>query len=64
VPIHSSLLDLGLLAYVEKLRKEGRPRLWMDLKLKREGYGQDVGRSQEALGSTISKTKRQVPFFR
>ena len=60
VPIHSSLLELGLLAHVEKLKKEGKPRLWMDLKLKREGYGQDVGRWFQRYGRKhISADKRK-----
>lgn len=60
VPIHSSLQGLGLLAYVEKLKMEGKPRLWMDLKLKREGYGQDVGRWFQRYGRKhISADKRK-----
>jgi len=56
---------LGLLAHVEKVRKEGKPRLWMDLKLKREGYGQDVGRWFLRYGGrhvSNSKRKSESPY--
>lgn len=60
VPIHSALLELGLMDYVERLRKEGKPRLWMNLKLKREGFGQDVGRWFQRYGRKhISADKRK-----
>jgi integrase len=30
VPVHKALLDLGLVAYVERLRNEGKTRLFWD----------------------------------
>jgi integrase len=39
IPIHPSLLEIGLLRYVEKMRRENMPRLWMAFKLRRDGYG-------------------------
>ena len=40
VPVHPSLIGLGLLGYVEQGRVVGRPRLWMNLQRREaDGYG-------------------------
>ena len=44
VPVHPLLIELGFLDYVEKLRKEGKVRVWEGLKRKRDGYGVDLGK--------------------
>lgn len=44
VPIHPKLIELGLLEFVESQRKQGQERLFPELKLGRDGYGQRVSR--------------------
>ena len=39
VPIHSHLIELGFIPYVEDLRKRGETRLFPSLKRGRDGYG-------------------------
>lgn len=40
IPIHSRLIDLGLIEYVSTLRKNGHTRLFPELKKGRDGYSQ------------------------
>jgi integrase len=40
IPIHSALIKFGLLDYVNKLRKQKNVRLFPELKVGRDGYGQ------------------------
>jgi integrase len=42
VPMHSKLIELGLLRYVEELKAEGKERLFFDLGPHRDGYGGNV----------------------
>ncbi|MDK9709206.1 MAG: site-specific integrase [Desulforhopalus sp.] len=44
VPIHPQLVDLGLLKYTEQLKARGETRLFPELRRRRDGYGQMVGR--------------------
>lgn len=44
VPVHPVLIELGFMRYVQRLREKGAKRLWENLKLKRDGYGQDFGK--------------------
>jgi integrase len=45
VPVHPSLIGLGLLEYVEQGRAGGRPRLWMNLQRRdADGYGSAYGK--------------------
>ncbi|MCP6657702.1 site-specific integrase, partial [Klebsiella pneumoniae] len=44
VPVHPVLIELGFMRYVQMLREKGAKRLWENLKLKRDGYGQDFGK--------------------
>ncbi len=44
IPIHYELIRLGLLQYVSFLRTKGVPRLFPELKLLRDGYGQTVSK--------------------
>lgn len=45
VPVHPSLICLGLLEYVEQGRVGGRPRLWMNLQRRdADGYGSAYGK--------------------
>lgn len=44
IPIHSELIRLGLLQYVERLRKKRIPRLFPELEARRDGYGQTVSK--------------------
>ncbi|HXE96069.1 MAG TPA: site-specific integrase [Dongiaceae bacterium] len=44
VPIHPTLISLGLMSYVQKLRDRNAPRLWMNLKKYREGYSKYFGK--------------------
>jgi len=56
VPIHSSLIALGLLQYVEDVKTAGHARLFPDLKKGSNGYGDAVGkwwsRHVDSLGLT------------
>lgn len=44
IPIHSFLLELGLVRYAQELREKGEVRLFPELTKRRNGYGQDVSR--------------------
>lgn len=44
IPVHPELVRLGLLEHVERMRAEGHPRLWMNLKCKRDGYSHDFSK--------------------
>lgn len=44
VPIHSSLLQLGFMAYVEGIRQGGHVRLFPDLKKGHNGFSDPVGK--------------------
>jgi len=44
IPVHSELVRLGLLSYVERLRLRKIPRLFPELELRRDGYGQTVSK--------------------
>lgn len=44
IPVHPELVRLGLLDHVEAMRSSGKPRLWMNLELKRDGYSHDFGK--------------------
>ncbi len=42
LPIHPALIRLGLLRYVENLKKQGQVRLFAELSLTKNGYGSKV----------------------
>lgn len=44
IPIHSKLLQLGLLIRVQELCQQGKDRLFPELKRQRDGYGQAASR--------------------
>jgi len=44
IPMHSKLIELGLTTYVKQLKLSKENRLFPELKLRRDGYGQDVSR--------------------
>lgn len=44
IPVHPRLVEIGFLEYVQQLRNSGSERLWPNLKRKRDGYSQSVGR--------------------
>ncbi len=44
VPVHPALVDAGLLVYVNALRSKGEERLFPELSMGRDGYGQTVSR--------------------
>ena len=44
VPIHSALISLGLLQYVERVKKAGHVRLFPELKRGANGYSDPVGK--------------------
>ena len=44
IPIHSKLIEAGLLAYIEELRGNGHNRLFPELRAGRDGYGQVVSK--------------------
>lgn len=57
IPIHPFLLELGLVRYAQVLRDMGESRLFPELTLRRDGYGQDVSRWFN--GNGISQGYRQ-----
>lgn len=57
IPIHPFLLELGLVKYAKELRDKGESRLFPELTLRRDGYGQDVSRWFN--GNGISQGYRQ-----
>lgn len=44
LPIHSALLDYGLLRYVDRLRESGKARLFPELRWARDGYTKNPSR--------------------
>lgn len=44
IPVHPELVRLGLLQYVDELRSANETRLFPELKLQRDGYGQTVSK--------------------
>lgn len=44
IPVHAELVRLGLLGYVDELRTANETRLFPELKLQRDGYGQTVSK--------------------
>lgn len=44
IPVHAELVRLGLLRYVDELRAANETRLFPELPLKRDGYGQIVSK--------------------
>lgn len=44
IPVHAELIRLGLLRYVDELRGANETRLFPELKLHRDGYGQTVSK--------------------
>lgn len=64
VPIHSRLIDLGLLTYIERLGIDGRIRLFPELNKMRDGYSQMVskwfGRYRKRIG--IGNNGRKLDF--
>jgi integrase len=44
IPIHSRLIDLGLIDYDSTLRKKGEVRLFPELVKRRDGYSQDASK--------------------
>ncbi len=45
VPIHSKLVSLGFIRYVEKMQAEGHERLWPILRLGKNGYSTAFGKN-------------------
>jgi integrase len=63
VPIHPSLLDLGLLSYVETLRRAGHTRLFPDLSPEgRDGPGQAASKQFGRYLDRIKLTDKQLVF--
>ena len=44
IPVHPFLIELGLLRYAQELKDKGKARLFPELTIRRDGYGQDVSR--------------------
>ena len=45
VPVHPALINQGFLAHVKMVSEQGAPRLWMNLKWRKEdGYGNALGK--------------------
>jgi integrase len=57
VPVHPFMLELGLVRYAQELQAKGEVRLFPELTLRRDGYGQDVSRWFN--GNGVSQGYRQ-----
>ncbi len=44
IPIHPHLIELGLIDHAKKLKSKGATRLFPELRKRRDGYGQTVGK--------------------
>ena len=63
VPVHPSLIGLGLLEYVEQGRVGGRPRLWMNLQRRdADGYGSAYGKVFQRFNRKCITTDRLKTF--
>jgi len=65
VPIHSRLIDLGLIDHVQKLKKKGETRLFPELKKARDGHSQAASKWFGRYRSTVgveSSDKRKLDF--
>jgi integrase len=61
VPVHPVLIDLGFMQYVQKLKDRGAVRLWENLKLRRDGYGQDFGKWYQGFNrNEITDNRKKV----
>jgi len=69
VPLHNFLVnELNLLGYVEKLRKEGKTRLFPELRKRRDGYGHTASkwfaRYKERCGIGAGEARKDFHSFR
>jgi len=64
IPLHKSLLDLGLLRYVDELRLDGQIRLFPSLTSHRDGFGHYASRWFERLRTKLylTNTGRKIDF--
>jgi integrase len=63
VPVHPKLLDLGLLEYVEALKRSESPRLWMNLNRRdADGYGNAFGKWFQRFNRTYITTDKGKVF--
>jgi len=63
VPIHSRLLELGILRHVEINRKAGHPRLWMNLQRRdADGYSNSVGKWYQRINRKFISSDPQKSF--
>jgi len=68
IPVHSKLIELGLLRHIESLRKEGHERLFPEIRKRRDGYGHTVSkwfaRYRDRLGLREEGVKKDFHSFR
>jgi len=68
IPVHPKLLELGLLTFVEQLRKRGESRLFPELPVRRDGASQNAsywfGRYRKSLGLYQQTPKKDFHSFR
>lgn len=61
VPIHPTLIDIGLLEYVAKIRNAGFPRLWMKLTYREDSYAKQFSSFFQRLNRKyITQDKKKV----
>ncbi len=60
VPLHSSLLQLGFMAYVERIKQGGHVRLFPDLKKGHNGFSDPVGKWWSRLATKCGVTDPAV----
>lgn len=63
VPIHPTLLSCGFIEYVEHLRKDGAPRLWMDLRWRpSDGFSNALGKWFQVFNRKYITTDKKKVF--
>lgn len=61
VPIHPTLIEVGLLGYWQRAKDRGEERLWPGLKHSRDGYGQDFSKRFGAFNRQyVTKDRKKV----
>jgi integrase len=66
IPIHSRLIELGLIDYCAKLRKNGQVRLFPELKKERDGYSQTASKwfSRYRISCGVTHKRKAYHSFR
>ena len=64
IPVHPTLLNIGFVTHIEKLKEKGETRLFPELKKRRDGYGQDASKWFRRLRLELGITEKDFHSFR